>query len=58
MSSREDAPGASLRSVVPSLVFDGLCPFLTYNLLTEHVPCMSEIAALGLGAVFGCASMR
>jgi hypothetical protein len=45
-------PGPSFRSVLPSLVVDGLCPFLTYELLMWYVPDMSQVVALGVGAIF------
>jgi hypothetical protein len=38
--------------VVPSLVIDGLLPFLTYMLLTSYVPRLSQVIALGLSATF------
>jgi hypothetical protein len=50
------ARGPSLRSALPSLVVDGLCPFLTYELLTSYVPGMSQVVALGLGAMFPAVS--
>jgi hypothetical protein len=46
----------SLRSAVPSLIIDGLLPFLTYKLLTAYVPGISEIAALGASAIFPAAN--
>jgi hypothetical protein len=42
-------------SVVPALIVDGLCPFLTYMLLRRYVPGVSELTALGLGALFPAA---
>ncbi len=42
----------SLRTMLPTLVIDGLCPFATYRLLTMYVPGMSQMMALGLGAMF------
>jgi hypothetical protein len=42
----------SLGSIVPTLVIDGLCPFLVYVLLRRYAPGISEIMALGAGAVF------
>jgi hypothetical protein len=47
---RSDGP--SVRSVLPSLVIDGLLPFLTYVLLTSYVPRLSQFVVLGLSAVF------
>src|ERR1700676_3562131 len=44
--------GPSIRSVLPSLVIDGLLPFLTYVLLTSYVPRFSPVVALGLSAIF------
>src|SRR5262249_28057769 len=41
----------SLRSVVPALLVDGLCPFLAYVLARRFVH-TSEMTALGLGALF------
>jgi hypothetical protein len=38
--------------MIPSLIIDGLLPYLTYKLLTAYVPTISEIAALGIGAIF------
>jgi hypothetical protein len=49
------AQSPSIRAVVPSLVVDGLCPFLAYKLLTAYVPGMTQILALGLGALFPAA---
>ena len=46
------ADGPSIRSVFPSLVIDGLLPFLTYVLLTSYVPHLSQVIALGLSATF------
>jgi len=48
--SRVDGP--SIRGVLPSLVIDGLLPFLTYVLLTSYVPHLSQVIALGLSAIF------
>ena len=47
--------GFSLRSVLPMLFFDGLCPYLSYVLLKHWVPGISEVAALGIGAIFPAA---
>ncbi len=49
-ASADHAP--SLWSAVPTLVVDGLCPFLAYILLRRYVPSLSEVMALGLGALF------
>src|ERR1700681_4043420 len=48
--SSADAP--SIRGVLPSLVVDGLLPFMTYVLLTSYVPHVSQVIALGLSATF------
>ena len=45
----------SFRGILPSLIFDGLCPYLTYVLLTAYVPGISEVAALGLSGIFPAA---
>jgi hypothetical protein len=55
MPDRVDPPAGpplSLWSAVPALVVDGLCPFLTYTLLRSYVPGVSEVMALGVGALF------
>ncbi len=44
--------GPSLRAIVPSLVVDGLCPLLVFKALTTHVPTISPMIALALGAAF------
>jgi hypothetical protein len=44
--------GPSIHSVLPSVVIDGLLPFLTYVLLTSYVPRFSQVVALGLSANF------
>lgn len=44
----------SVRSVIPSLIVDGLCPYLAYKLLTAYLS-TSEIVALGVGAIFPAA---
>jgi len=41
----------SIQSAIPSLIIDGLCPYLTYKLLIASTS-TSEIVALGLGALF------
>ncbi len=46
------AGGPSLRSALPSLVVDGLLPFLTYVLLKAYAPGLSEVAILSVSAVF------
>ncbi len=46
----------SFRALLPSLVVDGLCPFLTYELLTSYVPGTSQVVALGVGAMFPAAN--
>ena len=54
LSSRalKGADGLALRSVLASLVIDGLLPFLAYVLLTSYVPQLSPVLALGLSAMF------
>jgi hypothetical protein len=47
-----NADGPSIRGVVPSLVIDGLLPFLTYELLTSYLPHLSQVIALSLSAIF------
>ncbi len=42
----------SILAVVPALIVDGLCPFLTYKLLMRFVPGMTPARALALGAIF------
>ncbi len=42
----------SILAVVPALIVDGLCPFLTYKLLMRFVPGMTPARALACGAVF------
>jgi hypothetical protein len=42
----------SLRSIVPTFIVDGLCPYLVYVLLRRYIPSISEVMALGLGALF------
>src|SRR6476469_3103734 len=54
--SPAESDGISIRSVVPSLVIDGLMPFLTYVFLTVYVPGLSQIMVLGLSAVFPTAN--
>jgi len=44
--------GHSLRGILPSVVIDGVLPFLTYALVTTYVPHLSQVKALGLSAVF------
>ena len=46
------ADGPSIRGVLPSLVIDGLLPFLTYVLLTSYAPRLSQVITLGLSATF------
>ncbi len=45
----------SVWSIVPTLVVDGLCPFLAYLLLPRYVSGVSEVVALGIGAIFPAA---
>ena len=47
--------GFSLRSVLPMLFFDGLCPYLNYVLLTARFPGLSEVTVLAIGAIFPAA---
>ena len=47
--------GFSLRSVLPMLFFDGLCPYLSYVLLKAWVPGIPEVTALSIGAIFPAA---
>jgi hypothetical protein len=42
----------SLRSIVPTLIVDGACPYVVYVLMRRYVPSTSEVLALGLGALF------
>jgi len=42
----------SLGTFVPTLVIDGVCPFLAYVLLRRYVPGISDVSALGFGALF------
>jgi hypothetical protein len=49
------ARGFSFRSVLPALLFDGLCPYLSYVLLKAWIPGISEVAALAIGAIFPAA---
>jgi hypothetical protein len=44
--------GFSLPAVLPSLLIDGLCPYLAYTLLIAYVPGISQIMALAIGAIF------
>ncbi len=41
-----------LRSIVPTLLIDGVCPYLVYVLLKRYIPGTSDVMALGLGALF------
>jgi hypothetical protein len=45
----------SLRAAIPTLVVDGLCPYLAYIFLRRYVPAISEVTALGVGALFPAA---
>src|SRR4051812_1684522 len=47
--------GFTLKSVIPMLFFDGLCPYLSYVLLKHWVPGIGEVAVLGIGAIFPAA---
>ena len=42
----------SFGALVPTLVVDGLCPFLAYVLLRRYAPAVSEVGALAFGALF------
>jgi hypothetical protein len=44
--------GPGFRAILPSLIIDGLLPFVTYLLLTTYVPSISQVTALGLSAIF------
>jgi len=46
----------SIRTVLPSIVVDGLLPFLTYRFLIGSVPGISDVTALAIGALFPAAS--
>jgi hypothetical protein len=48
----EQPIGPSLRGLLPILVVDVACPYLAYRLLTQYVPGISTIIALGLAGVF------
>src|SRR5947209_7559067 len=50
MSTPPAAP--SIRTILPSIVIEGLMPFITYELLTRYVPGISDVFALAIGAVF------
>ena len=52
MAADQSASVPGLRSIVPTLIVDGLCPFAAYVLLRRYVPSISEVMALGVGAVF------
>jgi len=45
-----------LRTMLPSLVIDGLCPFLAYTLLKQYVPTMSDTTALIISGIFPAAN--
>jgi hypothetical protein len=49
------ASGLSLRTILPSIVIDGVLPFITYKLLTAYLPGISDVAALSIGAIFPAA---
>jgi hypothetical protein len=38
--------------MLPSIVIDGVLPFITYELLTSYVPGITDMTALAIGAVF------
>ena len=51
----EQAPSPvppSIRGIVPTLLIDGVCPFVAYQLLTTYVPSMSTVQALILSGMF------
>jgi hypothetical protein len=52
MVTERSAPLGSLRSIVPTLIVDGLCPFLAYVVLRRFIVGIPEVGALGLGALF------
>jgi hypothetical protein len=43
--------GFSIRSVIPTLVFDVLAPYTTYALVKAYVPSATEVGALGASAL-------
>jgi hypothetical protein len=49
---RAPASTLSVRTILPSIVIDGLLPFITYKLLTAYFPGISDVAALAIGAMF------
>jgi hypothetical protein len=48
--SSVDSP--SIRGVLPSLVIDGLLPYVTYVMLTSYLPRLSQVVVLSLSAAF------
>ena len=52
MALGRPASSPSMRSIVPTLIVDGLCPFLVYVTLRRYIPTISEAMALGAGALF------
>ncbi len=42
----------SIRALMPSLIVDGLCPLVAYEVVMAWVPGTSQIVALGVGAIF------
>jgi hypothetical protein len=42
----------SLRTFAPTLLIDGACPFLTYQLLTTYAPSISTVRALIISGMF------
>src|SRR5579872_5066819 len=45
----------SLWAIVPTLIVDGVCPFVVYVLLRKYATGVSEIMALAIGAIFPAA---
>ncbi|MCP9801934.1 VC0807 family protein [Synechococcus sp. RedBA-s] len=45
-----------LRHLIPSLVIDGLLPAASYIILTKYLQDISQVTALGIGAIFPAAN--
>jgi hypothetical protein len=43
--------GFSLRSVVPTLLFDVLAPYVTYSMVKAYLPGVTEVGALGASGI-------
>ena len=53
MAEQASPPASpSLRALVPTLLIDAACPFLTYQLLTTYLPSMSTVRALVISGMF------